>query len=100
MASLIQDLELIEIITGDIVEFAAGKTVSRTEKIGANTFTISAQVLANGTTGTNFQVFNGSFLNIISLVFADYAALSAGMPVQVAEKLGNTWYGISVSVVA
>lgn len=96
MASLIQDFELLEAIAGDLAAFAAGQPVSATQKIGNSEYSASVVPLPNGPSG-QYQAFSGSFLNILELAFADFAAFTAGAPINLAEKIGKTWYGVSVS---
>lgn len=98
MASILQDLGIIELILSDIAAVAAGKQVSQTQTIGGETVTVSVVVLPEGPTGTPYQVISGNFWSILMAVFADAAAIAAGAPVQIAEKLGNTWYGSTFSV--
>jgi hypothetical protein len=98
MASILQDLGIVELILGDIAAVAAGKTVTQTETVGSDVVTASIVVLPNGPTGSAYQVFDGSFWNILILLFSDAAAIASGAPVMIAEKLGNTWYGATFSV--
>jgi len=98
MASFIQDLELAEVILGDVAAFASGKPLSATKSFGDETVAFQAVILPSGRTGTPYTVFSGSIWEIFALVVGDAAALAAGAPLQIAEKLGNTWYGISIQV--
>lgn len=98
MATLIQDLELFETIAGDVVAFASGQPVSTSKTIGSTTYGVSVVVLPQGPTGTQYQVFTGSVLSILGLVLQDAAEISGGLPVQIAEKIGNTWYGSTLTV--
>ncbi|MBD5635728.1 MAG: hypothetical protein IAI49_14750 [Candidatus Eremiobacteraeota bacterium] len=96
--NILQDLQLIEAIAGDAVEFAAGKPVSTVQTIASTSYTAEATLLPSGPTGTPYQVFTGEgFLALLSLAFEDYAAFSAGAPVQIAVKTGNTWVGVSLT---
>jgi hypothetical protein len=98
VASLIQDLEIVELILGDIAAVAGGKQVSQTQTIGSVVVTVGVVVLPNGPTGTGYQVIEGNFWSILMAVFADAAAIASGAPVMIAEKIGNTWYGSTFSV--
>jgi hypothetical protein len=98
MASLLQDLQIVELILGDIADVAAGKTVTQTQTIGSVVVTAAVVVLPNGPAGTPYQVISGNFWGILMAVFADAAAIASGAPVQIAEKIGNTWYGSTFSV--
>ena len=98
MASLLQDLEIVELILSDIASVAAGKPVSQTQTIGSVSVTVSVVVLPEGPSGTAYQIFSGSFWNILMMAFADAAAIASGAPIMVAEKIGNTWYGSTFSV--
>ncbi len=98
MASILQDLEIVELILSDIAEVAAGKTVTQTQTVGSSEVTVSIVVLPNGPAGTPYQVIGGGFFAIFLAVLADAAAIASGAPVQIAEKLGNTWYGSTFSV--
>ena len=98
MASILQDLEIVELILGDIAVVAGGKTVSQTQTIGSVVVTASVVVLPQGPTGTPYQVISGNSWSILMAVFGDAAAIASGAPVQIAEKIGNTWYGSTFSV--
>ena len=98
MASILQDLAIVELILGDIASVAAGKPVSQTQTIGSVVVTVSVVVLPQGPAGTSYQVIGGNFWSILMAVFADAAAIASGAPVQIAEKIGATWYGSTFSV--
>lgn len=95
--TFLQEVGLLEVVAGDVVAFAAGSSVSKTQKIGSSNVTVSAQILPNGPT-PDYQVFTGSFFSILGLALADLAAVQAGSPIKIAEKIGNHWYGESVTV--
>jgi len=98
MASILQDLEVVEVILGDIAAFAAGQPATVTKSIGGETYTLAVVVLPNGPTGTPYQVISGSFWSVFLTALADASAIAAGAPLQIAEKIGNTWYGSALSV--
>jgi hypothetical protein len=98
MASILQDLELFEAIAGDVVAFAAGNPVTTTRRFGNTTYSISVVVLPGGPVAP-YQVFTGSFFSILGLVLEDAAGISAGQPIQVAEKVNHTWYGTTVEAI-
>jgi hypothetical protein len=94
--TLMQELGLVETVAGDIAAFAAGQPVSASKAISGTNY--SASVVLLGASATpDYQVFSGSFLSIIGLVLADAAAFAAGAPLKIAEKIGNTWYGLSLT---
>ena len=99
MASFWDDLQIVELILGDISQVAAGGVVSGTKQIGGTTYNVQVQVLTNGPSGTPFQVISGSFWSILTTVFGDLTALAAGAPIQIADKVGNTWYGLTLAAV-
>lgn len=98
MASILQDLQLFETILGDVAAFAAGQPVSTTKTVGNETYSISIVHLPNGPAAP-YQTISGNFFAILGIVLADAAAIAAGAPIAVAEKIGNTWYGTNLSIV-
>jgi hypothetical protein len=99
MASLIEDIELVEAILGDVTEFAAGKPASVTKTFGTDTFTISVQILASGPVAP-FNEISGNLFAILGAVLTEYALIASGAPVSLAAKLKNTWYGITITMAA
>ena len=99
MATIVQDLDILELVLGDIAAFAAGKPVTQSITEGGSTYSVTVQVLPSGPVAP-FQTFSGGFLAILSMILVDFASFSAGQPIQIAEKIGATWYGTSVAVVA
>ena len=97
MASLLQDLEILDEVGTELVEFAEGQPVSANKTIGK--VTIDAQFVKLGATpDPSYQEFSGSFFNIVGLVLTDATAIAAGQPVKIQEKVGNTWYGETFTV--
>lgn len=94
--TFIQDLELTEAILGDVVAFAAGQPVSASKVLGANTLTVSVVVLPSGPTAA-YQVISGSVLSILAVVLLDVTEFTSGVPVAVAVKEKNTWYGFTLA---
>jgi hypothetical protein len=99
-STILTDIALAEAILGDIEAFVSGKPVSTVQTIGANTYTAAIQILTTGPVAPYQNLANGSVLSIFSLLIEDYAEISTGQPIQVALKIGNTWYGLSLSYVA
>ena len=91
--SLIKDLGLLEVVASDVVTFAQGESVSQQ----VDGYTVSIKKLDVAAPVAPYQEFSGSFISIFELVLADAAAFASGVPIQVAEKVGNTWYGVSIS---
>ncbi len=98
--TLFQDLQIGEQILGDLAAFASGKPVTQSGRFGSMNYTAEVQALPNGPSGTPFQVLEGGPLALMSIAFGDVAAFSAGQPIKIAEKIGNTWYGTSFSAAA
>jgi hypothetical protein len=98
VASILQDLNLFETILGDVAAFAAGQPVSTTATVGSETYSVSVTHLPNGPVAP-YQVIAGNFFAVLGMVLADAAAISAGAPLNIAEKIGNTWYGTALTVV-
>jgi len=97
MASFWQDLGIAELILSDIETVATGGSVSGTQTVAGIKLNVSVSKLASGPVPP-YQVLTGSFWQIIGLVFADIAGFQAGVPISVADKIGNTWYGIALSL--
>lgn len=95
--NILEEFEIFELIGADVEAFAAGQPVSAMKTIGSETYSLSVVKLAGPV--APYQEFTGSFFNILGLVLADAAAFAAGAPIQVAEKVGATWYGETLSVV-
>ena len=95
MASILQDLELVEVALGDLAAFAAGSPISASPTIGGEKVSVAVVHLPNGPAAP-YQVISGSVLAILGTALAIGATFSAGEPVQVATKEGNTWYGLTV----
>jgi hypothetical protein len=97
MASFWTDLEVAEMILGEVTSFVGGNPVEDSRTIGGTTYTLEVQVLANGPTGTPFQVISGGFFGIFGAVVVDIGEATSGVPVQIAQKIGNTWFGYTLS---
>jgi hypothetical protein len=92
MPSIIQDVAILESVAGDIAAFAAGGAV--TAKVDG--YDVSVKLLAGGP-NPQYQAITGSFFQILEIAFADYETFASGGTISIAEKLGNTWYGIEFS---
>jgi len=97
MASFWTDLEVAEMILGDVSSVAGGNPVQDSRTINGTTYTLEVQVLPNGPTGTPFQVISGGFFGVLGAVVVDIGAATSGVPVQIAQKIGNTWFGYTLS---
>lgn len=95
--TLIQELGVAEVVFTDIESFAAGQPVTVSPTIDGYKVTDTV-TKAGATAPAGYQVFSGSVLSIILAVFADAMALQSGAPIQIAEKIGNTWYGHAITV--
>ena len=98
MASIIEDIEIVEAILGEVAAFAGGQPAVVTKVIGGNNYTLSVVKLANGPVAP-YQTISGSFWEILITALADAAAIAAGAPLAIAEKIGNTWYGTTLTEV-
>lgn len=96
MASLISDLGLAEIALADISAFAAGQPVTTSRSIGGVTYTISVVVLPNGPTAPYVEI-KGGFLAIFELVLSLLTEFTTGGSIAIAEKVGATWYGTTLT---
>jgi len=96
MASILQDLGLVETAFGDVAAFAAGEPISTTKTIGNSNYTAQIVVLPNGPVAP-YQDIGGGFFGILEAVFGDVAAFAAGAPVAIAVKENKTWYGLTLS---
>lgn len=90
--TILQDFELIEYIAEGAAEFSQGKPIEKSIEIGTTTWEISVVELGANPT-PDYAVFSGSALGMIELTFMEYATLQSGLPVKVAEKINNMWYG-------
>ena len=100
MASFLQDLQIAGAIFQDIEAFIAGKPVPASVKVGSKTLNSTSVILPAGPAGTPFQVVTGDWYSIIELVFVDVSTFLAGAPIQVAIKVGNAWFGVTLSLAA
>lgn len=94
------DLEIAEMILGEISSVASGTPVTEIREIGGTKYTLTVQTLPSGPAGTPFQAITGSFFQILGIVLADASSVSSGVPIQIAQKFGNTWFGYTFSVEA
>lgn len=92
MASLLQDLGIIETVAGDIAAFAAGAPIAST----IDGYGVSVQVLPNGPTPP-FQAISGGFLAEVLAVISLAAEFQAGTPINLAIKENKTWYGVTLT---
>jgi hypothetical protein len=97
MTSILQDFEILETVGADLTAFAEGQSVGASKTFGSVTVNVSAVELPNGPVAP-YQEFSGSFWQIFGLVFADAGAISAGAPISLAEKVGDKWYGETITV--
>ena len=95
--TIIQDLELGEVIAGDIQGFAAGNVQPfGPTTVSGVTVSGSVQVLLNGPVAP-FQTFTGSLFGIILLILQDAGAIASGTPLSIAFKVNKTWYGVALT---
>ena len=102
MPSLWEDFRIAQTIFNDISSYAAGNPIAAPNPvaIGNELLNVSSVLLPNGPTGTAYQVLGGhDFYSLLVLVFSDLAAFVAGAPLQVAIKVGNTWNGVTFTLV-
>lgn len=95
--SLLQDLGFAIEVEQDIVGFAGGKPVTKVLPIAGQAVSLSLVVLGP-TPPSNYQVFTGNALGIIEMAFTDTTEVLAGMPIAIAQKVGNTWYGLTAQL--
>lgn len=95
--TLMQELGVAEVAFSEIESFAAGQPVTVSPTVDGYKVTDTV-TKAGATAPAGYQVFSGSVLSIILAVFADAIALQGGAPIQIAEKIGNTWYGHAITV--
>ena len=93
-----QELGVAEVIMGELSSFASGTPATITRQVSGYSVSATVTHLPNGPAGTGYQVFSGSLWQIFGLILGDAAAIQGGAPVQIAEKVGNTWYGETISV--
>jgi hypothetical protein len=91
--TLWQDLGIGEVILEDLTAVVSGQPASFSKTVEGITFTGSVVTLPNGPTGTSYVVFTGSVWQILGLLMMEGSAFAAGSPIQIAEKVGNTWLG-------
>jgi hypothetical protein len=91
--TLWQDLAIGEVILEDLTSIASGQPANFSKTVEGITFSGSVVTLPNGPTGTPYLVFTGSVWQILGLLLAEGSAFVAGAPIQIAEKVGNTWLG-------
>jgi hypothetical protein len=92
MASLLQDLGIIETVAGDIAEFAAGQPVSQV----VDGYGVTVQVLPNGPTPP-FTAIGGGFFAILLAAIGLAGEFAAGTPINLAIKENKTWYGVTLT---
>lgn len=96
MASILQDLGLVEAALGDVSAFASGQPISTTKTIGNSNYTASVVVLPNGPIAP-YQELGGGFFAILEAVLGLGGEFAAGAPVNLAIKENKTWYGLTLS---
>ena len=92
MASIIQDLGIVETVLGDVAAFAAGQPVNGS----IDGYAVEVVVLPNGPVAP-YQVLSGGFFAIVIAVLGLGAEFAAGTPVQLAVKENRTWYGVTLT---
>jgi hypothetical protein len=92
MASILQDLGIVEVVLADLPAFAAGQPIDTT----ISGYNVSVVHLPNGPTPP-YVAITGSFFSMLIAVLGEYEAFAAGAPVSIAAKEGNTWYGITLT---
>jgi hypothetical protein len=94
--TLFQELGLAEVAFGDLSAFVAGSPVTASPTIAGKKLNVSA-VHLGATPDPSYQVFQGSVMGMIEFALMDAAAFSEGATLKIAEKIGNTWYGETIS---
>lgn len=91
MASIGQDLTILETILADVAAFAAGQPVSQT----TDGYTVTIAKIAGP--GAPYTTISGSIFAIILAVFGLYEEFASGVPIQLAVKEGTSWYGVTLA---
>ncbi len=98
--TLLQEIGAGEQILGDVAAFAAGQPVNGSAVIGGKK--VNVAVVNLGTTppaaDSGYTVFTGGWLQSLITGITLGSEVAAGAPVKVAEKIGNTWYGETVTI--
>ena len=97
--SILQELEVGEAILADVGGFAAGAPVSASPTIGGEKVNVSVQLLPTGPAAP-FTALQGSFFAQLTQALVLGAEFSAGAPIQLAVKEGNSWYGVTIAKAA
>ena len=92
MASILQDLGILETVAGDIAGFSAGQPVASS----IDGYGESVQVLPNGPAAP-FTEITGSFLQMLLAAIGLAGEFAAGTPIQLAVKENKTWYGVTLT---
>lgn len=92
--TLIQELGVAEEVLSDIGAFAAGKPVQADRVIAGTDYRVYIAMLPNGPSGGFVTIPNTGFFAIFEAALGIGAQFLGGLPVQVAVKEGNTWYGL------
>ena len=92
MASIIQDLGIVEEVLADVAGFAAGKPIGTT----IDGYGISVVVLTGGPVAP-YQTISGGIFQIIMAVLGLAGEFAAGVPIQLAVKENVTWYGVTLT---
>jgi hypothetical protein len=94
--TVLQDFDLIETATSELIQFEEGQPITATKVEGKMSFTIVAVELPNGPVAP-YQVFSGSWIAILGMAFADGMAFASGSPISIAEKIKDKWYGETIT---
>jgi len=92
MASILQDLGILEQVAGDIAGFAAGQPITQT----IDGYGVSVQVLPNGPVAP-FTAISGGFFQILFAALGLAGEFAAGTPINLAIKENKTWYGVTLT---
>jgi len=92
MASLLQDLGIVEEVLGDVASFAAGQPIATT----LDGYGVTVQVLPNGPTPP-FTAISGGWLAILLAALGLAGEFAAGAPINLAVKENVTWYGVTLT---
>lgn len=91
-----QELEIGEAVYSDLAAFAAGQSVAASPTIGSEKVNVSVVHLPGGASAPYEVVAGGVFAEIFE-AYSIGEHYANGGTVQVAMKIGNSWYGISFS---
>jgi len=95
--NIIQDLGLVEAVLNDIAVFVSGQPVSTTTTLGKTPVSIAVVHLPAGPSAP-FVAISGSFFSIFLEVLENASALADDQPMSLAIKEGNSWYGVTITL--